>query len=449
MDPPIGEAIVTGKTFVEKDGEFELVGQKDGVGKGVIGIDTAVHLAPIENVFCLGPERGIIEAANAIFCGGYHDILAMMNSGLTLQYKIQMRAWNRARLLWGYLLRKSRLSALPVEYIVETTAKCNIYCPMCPRETHKQPKEDMSDQVFEQLVRESSESAEHMMLIGLGEPLLDNKIYQRIEFCARHKISTLLSTNGTLLDEAAAERLLKTPIEHITLSFDGSTKESFEFYRKGAKFDRVRENFVRFAKMKAAIGAKVQVVVQMVRMEKNWDEVGEFEKFWKAIPGVDQTRVKADETNLMSPDGGHAAGDFAHPCHYLWRGPMYVKQNGDVYPCCQSYMLDGKPVGRIGEQPLEAIWNSAEMERMRGLHTSGRAGEIDICGKCRTAIPHPVLVAGSLLFHGRTVRKFLPWVEKLAYWSLLPVQLLRPQKQERPPGKRPSDELVQISEPKD
>ncbi len=354
-----------------------------------------------------------------------------------------MRAWNRARLLWGYLRRATRLNALPVEYIVETTAKCNIYCPMCPRETHKQPKEDMSDEVFERLVTESSSSAEHMMLIGLGEPLLDNKIFDRIEFCEKHGVSTLLSTNGTLLDENAAQRLLQTPIEHITLSFDGASKESFEYYRKGAKFEKVRDNFVRFAKLKEAMKSRVQIVVQMVRMEKNWDEVADFERFWKSVPGVDQTRVKADETDLMSPQGGHAAGDFQHPCHYLWRGPMYVKQNGDVYPCCQSYMLDGKPVGHIGEQPLTDIWNSAEMQRMRGLHVSKRAGEIEICSKCRTAIPHPFLVAGSLIFHGKTVRKFLPWVEKLAYWRRLPVKLLKPQQ------KPQAEVLVQINERRD
>jgi hypothetical protein len=43
-----------------------------------------------------------------------------------------MRAWNRAKLLWSYLGRRTTLRALPVEYIVETTAKCNLYCPMCP-----------------------------------------------------------------------------------------------------------------------------------------------------------------------------------------------------------------------------------------------------------------------------------------------------------------------------
>src|SRR3989442_15932121 len=112
-----------------------------------------------------------------------------------------MRAWNRARLLWGYLTRQTKLNGLPVEYIVETTAKCNLYCPMCPRETHKQPKEDMTDAIFERLAEESGLTAEHMMLIGLGELVKDPKIFARTANCARPNTVTFLSTNGTFLDE--------------------------------------------------------------------------------------------------------------------------------------------------------------------------------------------------------------------------------------------------------
>ena len=322
-----------------------------------------------------------------------------------------VRAFNRARLLWGYLTKKQKLGGLPVEYIVETTAKCNLYCPMCPRETHKQPKEDMTDEIFERLVTESGRSAEHVMLIGLGEPFMDRKIFDRIEFCERHDVSTLLSTNGTFLDEKLSERLLASTLEHITLSFDGATKESYEYYRKGARFEKVRDNFVRFARMKHERGSKLQVVVQMVRMERNASEVEEFVRFWSDVPGVDQVRVKEDETNLLQPEG-HSEGAWRHPCHYLWRGPMYVKHNGDVYPCCQSYMLDGAPVGHVGDAPLDKIWNSDEMQRMRYLHTHNRAGEIDICKRCCTSIPHPLLVAGSLILHGKWVRKVLPFVER-------------------------------------
>jgi len=351
-----------------------------------------------------------------------------------------MRAVNRAKLLWAYLRRKTAPKGLPVEYIVETTAKCNLYCPMCPRETHKQPKEDMADEIFERLVKESSQTAEHMMLIGLGEPFMDRKIFERIEYCEKHNISTLLSTNGTFLDEKTSARLLQTPIEHMTLSFDGATKESFEYYRKGARFEKVRDNFVRFARMKAESRSKVQVVVQMVRMERNAGEVSEFLRFWSAVPGVDQVRIKEDETNVLQPEAGHAASDWKYPCHYLWRGPMYIKQNGDVYPCCQSYMLDGAPLGNLGQEPLESIWNSEAMRTMRRLHASGRAGEIDICSRCVITIPHPLLVAGSLFFHGKTVRRLLPWVERMVHFSRLPRNLLRPPRKTAVP----TPELVQI-----
>ncbi len=351
-----------------------------------------------------------------------------------------MRAWNRAKLLWGYLTRKDKLGGLPVEYIVETTAKCNLYCPMCPRETHPQPKEDMSDEVFERLVEESGPSAEHMMLIGLGEPFLDPKIFERIEFCETHGVYTLLSTNGTLLDEEASAKLLETPLEHITFSFDGATKETFEHYRKGARFEKVRDNFVRFARMKHERGASVQIVVQMVQMDGNTAEAHDFMEFWRTVPGVSQVRLKQDETNVLQPDAGHGGEDWKYPCHYLWRGPMYVKHNGDVYPCCQSYMLDGKPVGHIGEDSLEEIWNADEIRRMRRLHAQGRGGEVDICSRCVTTIPHPALVIGSLLFHGRWVRKLLPMIERMTYLSKLPVTLLNPPKKTA----RREPELVRI-----
>jgi hypothetical protein len=79
------------------------------------------------------------------------------------------------------------------------------------------------------------------------------------------------------------------------------------------------------------------------------------------------------------------------------------------------------------------------MQRMRELHVSGRAAEIDVCARCCTTIPSGALVAGSLLLHGRTVRKLLPWVERLVYFSKLPKSLLTS------PKKGASDrELVQI-----
>ncbi len=164
------------------------------------------------------------------------------------------------------------------------------------------------------------------------------------------------------------------------MSFDGASKETFEHYRKGARFEKVRDNFVRFARMKHERGSKMQIVVQMVRMPGNAHEVDEFRRFWSAVEGIDQVRVKEDETNLVQPEGRHARGigaqkSDARPCHYLWRGAMYVKHDGRVFPCCQSYMLDGAPVGDLRTQSLEEIFNSDEMRRCGACTPQGRAGE--------------------------------------------------------------------------
>jgi radical SAM protein with 4Fe4S-binding SPASM domain len=344
-----------------------------------------------------------------------------------------MRFVNRAKILWSYLTRGERAPGLPVEYIVETTAKCNLYCPMCPRETHKQPKADMTDEIFERLVNDSASTGEHMMLIGLGEPFMDRKIFDRIEYCERHGIATLLSTNGTFLDEKNAAKLLDSPLAHITLSFDGASKETFEQYRKGARFEKVRDNFVRFARMKHERKSKLQVVVQMVRMPGNAHEVDDFKRFWSAVEGIDQVRVKEDETNLVQEET-RRDGPGMRRCHYLWRGPMYVKQDGSVYPCCQSYNLDGAPVGDLREQSLQEIFNSDEMRRLRRMHAEGRGAEIDMCARCCTPIPHPLLVAGSLILHGKWVRRAMPMVERLIYGRKLPPVLLA----------SPRHELVQI-----
>jgi len=113
---------------------------------------------------------------------------------------------------------------------------------------------------------------------------------------------------------------------------------------------------------------------------------------------------------------------------------MYVKHDGRVFPCCQSYALDGAPVGDLRTESLPQIFNSEEMRRLRRLHAQGRGVEIDMCSRCSTPIPHPALAAASLLVHGKWVRRALPLVERLIRGRKLPERLLSP----------PRPELVQI-----
>ncbi len=54
-----------------------------------------------------------------------------------------------------------------------------------------------------------------------------------------------ISTNGTLLDEAWAERLVRGPFVNITVSIDGGTRATYNRLRRGADLDQVLQNIDR------------------------------------------------------------------------------------------------------------------------------------------------------------------------------------------------------------
>jgi sulfatase maturation enzyme AslB (radical SAM superfamily) len=64
-----------------------------------------------------------------------------------------------------------------------------------------------------------------------------------------------ISTNGTLIDQAWAERIVRTPFRSITVSFDGGTESTFEKLRRGARFSKVIGNITRLQELKRSSGS--------------------------------------------------------------------------------------------------------------------------------------------------------------------------------------------------
>jgi radical SAM protein with 4Fe4S-binding SPASM domain len=101
-----------------------------------------------------------------------------------------------------------------------------------------------------------------------------------------------------------------------------------------------------------------------------------------------------------------------HPCHLLWRGPMYVRYDGLAYPCC--YMWEEPPLGDLTKQSVMEVWNSDNMVKLREAHLKGDLKEYPVCQNCQAARPSPVAFYGSLMLNSLTVRKAVPAMEKLA-----------------------------------
>ena len=327
----------------------------------------------------------------------------MMNSKLS----------NRLKIAAAYFRHKSVLGGGPLEITLESTAKCNLYCPMCPRHIYTFDNENMDLDLYRKIVADCKEYVEFVWPYGIGEPMIHPNIFEMIRITRDAGVRTGMSTNATLLDDERADMLLDSGLDYVILAFDGASKETYEKYRVGADFDRTRSYILDFLRKKRERGSPIFTVVQMVLLKDNSREVDAYRKLWD-IEGIDEVRFKRDEIHI---DGSRIpndrlGGQRRNPCHLLWRGPLYVRYDGKAFPCC--YMYDEEPIGDLKEQSVMEIWNSPGMVRLREAHISGDLNDYPLCQTCQASRPALPAFYGSLMVDGLTVRKAVPALEKLA-----------------------------------
>jgi radical SAM protein with 4Fe4S-binding SPASM domain len=324
------------------------------------------------------------------------------------------QARNRLGLLKAYLLRRSHVPGGPLTLAIESTAKCNLFCPMCPRETIYFPPKDMDLGLFRKIIDEGKEVLEFAVPYGVGEPLLNPEIFDMIAYCKAQGVPSGISTNATTLTEEASRRLIGAGLDYIILAFDGATRETYEKYRKGADFEKVRQNILTFLRVKRELGSRIFCILQMVRLAENRHEIPDLIRMWR-VDGIDEIRIKKDEVHN---EGSAIPGDnderppLRHPCYLLWRGPMYVHYDGTAYPCC--YIYPEEPVGDLKARTLQEIWNSEGMVRLREAHIRGDLSAYKACQNCPAARPRLPVTLGSFMINTHTVRKAIPFFERLA-----------------------------------
>lgn len=320
----------------------------------------------------------------------------------------------------GYLAGRSDLEAYPMTLIVENTAKCNLECPMCPRELGYYPPEDFDFELFKRIIDEVRSQTELVFPWGAGEPLMNPDIYRMVRYCKDAGIYVVISTNGTFLNEKSSHQLIDCGLDNLIIAVDGTTPEVYEKYRKGAKFDKVVKNIHQFLKVKKERASKMFVVLQMVRLPDNRHQVRDFHKMW-SIEGVDEIRIKEDEivfTEVALEERIHH-DRRRHPCYQLWQGPAMVNYKGDFYPCC--HMWQEEPIGNVNEEPLFKLWNSRKMKKLREAHLSGDLSDYPDCQNCHAPNPRLPVILGSFMVDMFKIRQWIPKMEKMAIFYNIPL----------------------------
>lgn len=322
---------------------------------------------------------------------------------------------DRLRLMKRYVGGEALPVPGPLEINLETTVRCNLRCPMCPRTGAGYPNADLPDELVYRTLDQAAElGTEQVLLFGLGEPFMDRRIFDILRYCRARGLGTMISSNGSFLDADRRARLLDVGCDQLIVSIDGASAATYSRYRIGGHFDRVVGYARALAEEKAARRSPMTLVVQMIRMRDNLHEEGEFVRYWRAVRGVDLVRVKDEDVGLPE----HATRDGngrqrVNPCHVLWRGPFCVRYNGDVFACSHMATGGAAPLGNIADASLGDLWNSPEMQRLRALHAGGQHMADRFCADCQCFRPRLPLIVGSMAIPSTTIRRIIPVAERV------------------------------------
>lgn len=117
-----------------------------------------------------------------------------------------------------------------------------------------------------------------------------------------------ISSNGTLINERWARRLVELPLQSLTISLDAATPETYAKLRRGGEFEVVLNNLRRLQSIKRELGSAYPVIdTFFVIMRSNFREIPAYLALMAAL-GVRRASFQVmlvDERNLVrEPDLG-------------------------------------------------------------------------------------------------------------------------------------------------
>ena len=114
----------------------------------------------------------------------------------------------------------------------EVTRSCNLNCVHCRAASRRGPYPgELSTVKCLTLIDEISTMGDPVMILTGGEPLLRSDIFDIASYGTQKGLRMVLATNGMLVNENAARRMLASGIKRVSISIDGKDAASHDAFR--------------------------------------------------------------------------------------------------------------------------------------------------------------------------------------------------------------------------
>ncbi len=322
------------------------------------------------------------------------------------------RLWNREQ-----AERPLVMQSTPPGVEIEMTNRCNLACIQCLRSLGLKPYKlgDMDFENYKKILAQFPHVM-NLSLNGFGEPMMYKNFFEVVAYSRRERpwCKIGIYTNGMLIDDEKAHRLMDCGLTELNISIDAATPDTYRKVRRGGKLDTLHENIKRLLRVRQETRARFPLIgLNYVMLNENEGELVPFVE-QAAEWGVDfvncityagydwgfknkrspenykrelaAARKRMDELNVRCksfPDDDISWSDPSRPfaCQFFWGENFRVTYKGDITLGCCTPFKETYRYGNVLEEPFSEIWNNEFYRKNREMALRGVA-PTTTCASC-------------------------------------------------------------------
>ncbi|MEW6321002.1 MAG: radical SAM protein [Acidobacteriota bacterium] len=285
-------------------------------------------------------------------------------------------------------------AAFPSQINVDPTELCNLACTHCPHPAFKASPHyagrtldpALNRKLVDEVATDGRGVAQHIRYSSEGEPLLHTGIFDMVaDAVARSGATVSLTTNGTLLNDQRARRLLDTGVHLVDISIDAVDADTYARIRVRGDLGVTRANVRRLIALRRQRAALTRVVVSFIEQPQNAAERDAFVAYWRS-QGVDDVVVRRQHSagGSVIPVAallrGRATAAPRRPCLYPWER-IVLTPRGELAFCPQDWE-HASAIADFRTTSIAAAWQSAPYRALRHAHLTDEFAEHPFCGRC-------------------------------------------------------------------
>jgi radical SAM protein with 4Fe4S-binding SPASM domain len=269
---------------------------------------------------------------------------------------------------WAETL-KGRPRSFPVHLDIEVVDACNLRCKYCFR--HESIAKNTGQKVntgkklpmdlYEKILKEAKEGGVYSINLGFsGECLLRKEIVDMINMADDAGILDIrVVTNGLLLTEEMADRLLDSKLKWFSISIDAGKPETYKKLKGEDGLAKLHKMIKYMANGKKLRGNDFPVLRSSYYLSP--ESKGEKDAF---LTDLQDYLDVVDFKEFLDVNVSKEDGSIASFCRMPFQR-LSVYANGNVSACCTIFYSTKMNVGNLYGSSLKEIWDSKEMRELR------------------------------------------------------------------------------------